>query len=140
MGYLEIFGNNKLAISDKLFNNKNVKFVSIFHKTDAAWSNRPETDGEITVVLDTELTPELIEEGILREIVSKIQTMRKEAGFEVTDHIKVGYSADGLAKKVLDDKAYLKDVLGESADGNLSGYVKEWDVNGNKVTLAVEKV
>lgn len=99
-----------------------------------------ETDGEITVVLDTELTPELIEEGILREIVSKIQTMRKEAGFEVTDHIKVGYSADGLAKKVLDDKAYLKDVLGESADGNLSGYVKEWDVNGNKVTLAVEKV
>ncbi|MGN0795656.1 MAG: isoleucine--tRNA ligase [Christensenellales bacterium] len=99
-----------------------------------------ETDGEITVVLDTELTPELIEEGILREIVSKIQTMRKEAGFEVVDHIKVGYSAEGLAKKVLDEKAYLKDVLGESADEKLVGYVKEWDVNGNKVTLSVEKI
>ena len=52
MGYLEIFGNNKLAISDKLFNNKNVKFVSIFHKTDAAWSHRPETEDEITFVLN----------------------------------------------------------------------------------------
>ena len=52
MGYLEIFGNNKVAISDKLFNNKNVKYVSIFHKTDAAFSNRPETEGEITFVLN----------------------------------------------------------------------------------------
>ena len=52
MGYLEIFGNNKLAISDKLFNNKNVKYVSIFHKTDAAFSHRPETEGEITFVLN----------------------------------------------------------------------------------------
>ena len=51
-GYLEIFGNNKLAISDKLFNNKNVKYVSIFHKTDAAFSHRPETEGEITFVLN----------------------------------------------------------------------------------------
>ena len=52
MRYLEIFGNNKLAISDKLFNNKNVKYVSIFHKTDAAFSHRPETEGEITFVLN----------------------------------------------------------------------------------------
>lgn len=52
MGYLDIFGNNKLAISDKLFNNKNVKYVSIFHKTDAAFSHRPETEGEITFVLN----------------------------------------------------------------------------------------
>ena len=52
MGFLEIFGNNKLAISDKLFNNKNVKYVSIFHKTDAAFSHRPETEGEITFVLN----------------------------------------------------------------------------------------
>lgn len=52
MGYLEIFGNNKLAISDKLFNNKNVKFVSIFHNTDDAFSHRPETEGEITFVLN----------------------------------------------------------------------------------------
>ncbi len=99
-----------------------------------------ETDGEITVVLDTELTPELIEEGIMREIVSKIQTMRKEAGFEVVDHIKVGYNADGIAKKVLDKQEYLKDVLGEAADENLKGYIKEWDINGNKVTLSVEKL
>lgn len=52
MGYLEIFGNNKLAISDKLFNNKNVKYVSIFHRTDAVFSHRPETEGEITFVLN----------------------------------------------------------------------------------------
>ena len=52
MGYLEIFGNNKVAISDKLFNNKNVKYVSIFHKADAAFSHRPETEGEITFVLN----------------------------------------------------------------------------------------
>ena len=52
MGYLEIFGNNKVAISDKLFNNKNVKYVSIFHRTDAAFSHRPETEGEITFVLN----------------------------------------------------------------------------------------
>lgn len=52
MGYLEIFGNNKVAISDKLFNNKNVKYVSIFHKTDAAFSHRSETEGEITFVLN----------------------------------------------------------------------------------------
>ena len=52
MGYLEIFGNNKLAISDKLFNNKNVKYVSIFHRTDAAFSHRPETEGEITFVFN----------------------------------------------------------------------------------------
>ena len=76
----------------------------------------------------------------MREIVSKIQTMRKEAGFEVVDHIKVGYKADGIAKKVLDNKEYLKDVLGESADENLKGYIKEWDINGNKVTLSVEKL
>ena len=52
MGYLEIFGNNKLAISDKLFNNKNVKYVSIFHKTDAAFTHKPETAGEITFVFN----------------------------------------------------------------------------------------
>ena len=52
MGYLDIFGNNKVSISDSLFNNKNVKYVSIFHKTDAAFTHKPETEGEITFVLN----------------------------------------------------------------------------------------
>ena len=52
MGYLDIFGNNKVTISDYLFNNKNVKYVSIFHKTDAAFTHKPETEGEITFMLD----------------------------------------------------------------------------------------
>ena len=98
-----------------------------------------ETDGSVTVILDTELNDELIKEGMLREIVSKIQTMRKEAGFEVTDHITVGYKAEGLAKQVLDEKKYLKDVLAESASENVDGFVKEWDINGNAVTLSVKK-
>ena len=82
---------------------------------------------------------ELIKEGVLREIVSKIQTMRKEAGFEVTDHISVGYKAEGLAKQVLDEKKYLKDVLALDACETVDGYTKEWDINGNAVTLSVKK-
>lgn len=61
-----------------------------------------ESDGETTVVLDTQLTDDLIFEGAEREIVSKIQTMRKEAGFEVTDHILVGYKAEGVALQVFE--------------------------------------
>lgn len=99
-----------------------------------------ESDGETTVVLDTELDAELLYEGIEREIVSKVQTMRKEAGFEVTDHIVMGYQADGDAEKVLKSARFLKDVLCDEIDIILQGYVKDWDINGQKVTISVKKV
>ena len=101
-----------------------------------------EGDNTVTVVMDTKLTPELIEEGFVRELISKIQTMRKEAGFEVMDHIAVSYTADekvtGIFQKYGND--IMSEVLADklSAD-TLCGYQKEWNINGEKVTLAVEK-
>jgi isoleucyl-tRNA synthetase len=101
-----------------------------------------EGDNYVTVVMDTKLTPELIEEGFVRELISKIQTMRKEAGFEVMDHIHVSYTADqtvtGIFDQYGDDIA--AEVLAEAIhSGTLTGYEKEWNINGEKVTLAVEK-
>ena len=98
-----------------------------------------ESDGETTVVLDTALDEALILEGAEREIVSKIQTMRKEAGFEVTDHIVVGYNAEGVAKQVLDSGSFRSDVLCDAVTESLDGYIKEWDINGDKVTISVSK-
>ena len=98
-----------------------------------------ETDGGMTVALDTALDEELVYEGAEREIVSKIQTMRKEAGFEVTDHIVVGYRAEGMAKKVLDAGTFRRDVLCDAVTDSLDGYAKDWDINGDKVTIAVSK-
>ena len=101
------------------------------------------SDKGITVVLDSTITDELLLEGILREITSKIQTMRKEAGFEVTDRIKVFYTAEGNALKVIETYANeLKDgVLAvELIAGDMQGYVKEWDISADKVTLGVLKV
>ena len=101
------------------------------------------SDRGITVAIDTTLTKELIEEGFVRELISKIQTMRKEAGFNVTDHIKVTVSGS----EMVTDIAVLKkaDIAGdtladsvESADA--AGYTKDWDINGEKVTIGVEKV
>lgn len=102
-----------------------------------------ESDKGITVVLDVNLTKELIEEGYVREIVNKIQTMRKEAGFEVMDHIRVTYKCenviDGIFKKY--GKDISSDVLAESIENSEpTGYVKEWDVNGNSVLFGVEKI
>ncbi len=96
-----------------------------------------------TVVLDVNLTPELIAEGIVREVISKVQTMRKEAGFNVTDRINFGYQASDEITKVLE--AYKdrvsKVVLAEAFEGGKSfGYQKDWDVNGETVTLSVEKI
>ena len=85
-----------------------------------------ETDGETSVVLDTNLTPELIQEGFVREIISKVQTMRKEAGFEVMDKIIVYAKREVLAENI---------VLGEA-----EGYTKEWNINKEAVTLGVSKV
>ena len=101
-----------------------------------------QSEKETAVVLDTNLTEELIDEGFVRELVSKIQVMRKEAGFEVTDRIALTYSCSGRAQDVLarfgDDIAH--DVLAVSVTaGEPAGYVKEWDVNGEKVKLGVEK-
>ncbi len=102
-----------------------------------------ESDGGMTVVLDTALTAELIDEGIARELVSKLQTMRKEAGFEVVDHIRVGFVAEGESARVLRENAEIRsDVLcDEMREGLIeNAYSKEWDVNGDKVTLSVEKI
>ena len=97
-------------------------------------------DRGITVALDTQLTEELILEGIEREIVSKIQNMRKDAGFEVTDRIEVYYKAEGKACKVLANGGFAKDVLADKiAEGTAEGYTKEQNINGEKVTLTLIK-
>ena len=100
------------------------------------------TDHGITVAIDTTLTPALIEEGFLREVVSKVQTMRKEAGFEVMDTITV-YVQDNDKVQALMEKnkdSLLSDVMGTAlVVGRVAGYEKAWDINGEKVTLAVEK-
>ena len=100
-----------------------------------------ESYGGMTVVLDTNLTEELIDEGVARELVSKLQTMRKEAGYNVTDRINIGYVASGRAEKVLQGGAVKADVLCDKIESGTEGcdYVKEWDVNGEKVTLGVKK-
>ncbi len=95
-----------------------------------------------TVALDVTLTPELIEEGTVREIVSKIQTMRKECDFVVTDHINVGYEADEhLAKVIADNAAEIADgCLADSVLPATSGsFGKQWDINGEKFTLYLTK-
>lgn len=101
-----------------------------------------EGDNEVTVVLDTNLTPELLEEGMVREIVSKLQTMRKEAGFEVTDRIAVSYRADQKVEDIFTKYGdqIRQEVLADSiVAGTGSGYQKEWNINGEAVELCVEK-
>ncbi|MBQ3201085.1 MAG: class I tRNA ligase family protein, partial [Clostridia bacterium] len=101
-----------------------------------------QTDRDLSVVLDTNLTAELIEEGFVRELVSNLQTMRKEAGFEVTDHIAVTYAGTERIAAIFaaHGEEIAADTLADSvAAGEAAGYVKEWDVNGEKVTLGVEK-
>ena len=101
-----------------------------------------EQGGGVTVVLDTNLTPELKEEGLMRELVSKLQTMRKEAGFEVADHIRIGYRNGGEAARVLVKYAesVMADTLAERIEEGAFGYTKDWELNGNAITLSVEKL
>ena len=101
-------------------------------------------NGSLTVVLDTNLTTELVEEGFVRELVSKIQTMRKEAGFEVQDHIDVYESKNERIRGILEkfEDQLKKEVLAGSVQYDTSAeeaYEKEWTVNGERVTLAVKK-
>ena len=101
------------------------------------------SDRGITVAIDTTLTKELVEEGFARELISKIQTMRKEAGFNVTDHISVTVKG---SEKVTDVAVSRKaDIAGDTLADAISvaepaGYTKDWDINGEKVTIGVEKV
>ena len=100
------------------------------------------SDNGITVAIDTRLTPQLIEEGFVRELVSKLQTMRKEAGFEVTDTITVYADGNDRIAKILTDcrDSVLHDVMGTTlVCGQLGGFQKEQDINGEHVTLGVEK-
>ena len=102
-----------------------------------------EADNDVTVVLDTNLTPELIEEGFVREIISKIQTMRKEAGFEVMDKIQISLADNQVIEGIfrVHEKEIKSEVLAENVVYNeLSGYTKEWKINSENVKLGVEKL
>lgn len=101
-----------------------------------------ESDHGVTVVLDTNLTDALIDEGFVREIVSKVQTMRKEAGFEVADHIVLSYRGSAKIDGIMQafGNGVLEDVLGDAIEqGEPQGYVKEWSINGEPVTLGVRR-
>ena len=100
-------------------------------------------EGNITVVLDTKLTPELIEEGFVREIVSQVQTMRKEAGFHVTDHIAITMAGSDSVLAIANSRK--AEITGDTLADTLSqatpdGYTKEWDINGETVTIGVQKI
>ena len=102
-----------------------------------------ESDGETSVVLDTNLTPELIEEGFVREIISKIQTMRKEAGFEVMDKIVVYAHGNDKIQEVMkahEDEIKSEVLADEMVLGETDGYVKEWSINKEAVTMGVKKL
>ena len=101
-----------------------------------------ESDYGITVVLDTNLTEELLTEGFVREIISKIQTMRKEAGFEVMDKIRVTYDGSEKAEKVFAEYAEQigQETLAVAVEkAEPAGYVKDWKINGEAVNMGVEK-
>ena len=100
-------------------------------------------DNRMTVVLDTNLTPELVEEGFVYEIISKIQTMRKESGFEVTDHIRVSINGnDKLSEIAQKNKEAIsgKVLADELTSGAEYAVSKEWNINGENAVIAVERV
>jgi isoleucyl-tRNA synthetase len=101
------------------------------------------TDNGLTVALDTVLTDELVEEGFVREIISKIQTMRKEAGFEVMDHIIVSVTGNERIAAIMNTNkdTICGDVLADNlTDDTIEGFAKEWNINGQTVTLTVQNV
>lgn len=112
--------------------------LQIFTQSAAGYATA--VGGGITVALNTQLSEELLDEGTERELVSKIQTMRKEAGFEVTDRIAVYFTAEGRAKKMLEKGAFAADVLARSVqEGSVEGFTRTLDVNGDAVTLTLVK-
>jgi len=99
-----------------------------------------ENNGEVTVVLDCNLTDELLQEGFVREVISKIQTMRKEADFEVTDHITVYHKGNAKIAAVFETygEQIMSEVLADAViAGELNGYTKEWNINGETVAFGV---
>ncbi len=101
-----------------------------------------ESNKDVAVVLDTNLTPELIDEGFVREIISKIQTMRKEAGFEVMDHISIGYTGSDKINEVFGKytEEIKSEVLADDVSADIAeGYKKEWNINGEKAIMSVTK-
>ena len=102
-----------------------------------------ESDGDTSVVLDTNLTEELLEEGFVREIISKVQTMRKEAGFEVMDKIRIFVKDNDKIMNLMSSHAeeIKSEVLAQDiAIGEMDGYTKEWSINKEQVTLGVSKI
>lgn len=99
-----------------------------------------ESSAQMTVVLDTKLTKELIEEGIEREFISKVQSMRKEAGFEVTDHISIAYRASGEVEEVLKKNNFMKDVLCDRVENEMKGFNKTFDINGVETEVSIKKI
>ena len=99
-----------------------------------------ESSAQMTVVLDTKLTKELIEEGIEREFISKVQSMRKEAGFEVTDHISIAYRASGEVEEVLKKNNFMKDVLCDRVENDMKGFNKTFDINGVETEVFIKKI
>ena len=102
-----------------------------------------EGDNYVTVVLDTRLTPELIEEGYVREIISKIQSMRKEADFDVTDRINVYVEGNDRISEIIADNKYVirTAVLADSViSGETNGFIKDWNINGEDVKMGVARV
>ena len=123
-------GTVELAVEDVLIDTKQKEGVFTV------------SDKGVTVALDTDLTPELIEEGFVKELISKIQTMRKDSGFNVTDRITVAISGNAkvydVAKK--NESAISAVVLSDSITDSAADNGKEWDINGENVTIAVSKV
>ena len=101
-----------------------------------------QSDNKITVVLDTNLTPELLEEGFVREIISKIQTMRKEAGFEVMDKITIYAKGNDKVTDIMtkNKDGIISEVMAtDLVIGSVEGYEKEWNINGEDVVMGVKK-
>ncbi|MBU1421953.1 MAG: isoleucine--tRNA ligase [Bacteroidetes bacterium] len=116
--------------------------VEIIHEDIKGWL--VENDNELTVALDTELTEELIDEGFAREFVNRVQNMRKDAGFEVTDRILIFYSCDErLNKAVTDQKSYItSETLASSLTADLqeSDFSAEWDINGENCRIGIKRI
>jgi len=101
-----------------------------------------ETDNGCTIVLDTNLTPELLEEGFVRELISKIQTMRKDSGFEVQDNIKIGFVGSDNIKGIFErnNEEISAQTLAKEISEGVCECAKEWNINGEKVSICIKKI